>query len=71
MRYRQMRISKELLFQVQQGLSVRLQHGVQTCAESPQVNPMKSRLVGLVCVMLLLMHMAGVLFYELRKADII
>ena len=42
-----------LLLEVQQGLSVRLQDGVQPRAESPQVNAMKSRLVGLVRVMFL------------------
>lgn len=42
-----------LLFQVQQGLSVRLQDRVQPRAEGPQVNSMKSRLTWLVCVMFL------------------
>lgn len=42
-----------LLFEVQQGLPVGLQHGVQPRAESPQVNPMKPGLAGLAAVMLL------------------
>ena len=60
-----MLLSLYLLFQVQQRLSVRPQHGVQPGAESPQVTPVKSRLVGLVRVMLLqnrgltLQHMIG------------
>jgi hypothetical protein len=36
-----------LLFEVQESLSIRLQHGVQSRAESPQVNPIES---GLVCL---------------------
>ena len=42
-----------LLLKVQQGLSIRLQHGVQAGAESPQVYPMKSGLARLVGVVLL------------------
>lgn len=45
--------SFNLLFKVQQGLSVRLQYRVQPCAESSQVDSMKSSLVGLVRVMFL------------------
>lgn len=37
-----------LLLHVQQGLSVRLQHGVQAGAEGPQVAAVQPRLVGVV-----------------------
>lgn len=52
-----------LLFKVKQGLSVRLQHGIHPCAERPQVNSMKTRLIGLVCVMFLRSKACALIIY--------